>query len=194
VSREPDFRELVGDEGPAEELARLRRVHELLVAAGPPPEGELPRSPEPPGARVLPFRRPTMRSALRLAAAASIAAAFGIGFLVGNGTGGFATELSVAMHGVGAASAASAEVKVGREDAHGNWPMLLKARGLPRLERGYYELYLTRGGSRHASCGTFSAGSGTTKVRLNAPYYADDYGWVLVAHEEGRADRVVLST
>ena len=34
----PDFRELVGDEGTPEELALLRRAHDLLVAAGPPPE------------------------------------------------------------------------------------------------------------------------------------------------------------
>ena len=33
----PDFRELVGDL-PDEERARLERVHDLLIAAGPPPE------------------------------------------------------------------------------------------------------------------------------------------------------------
>ena len=33
----PDFDELVGELEPEEE-ARLRHVHELLVAAGPPPE------------------------------------------------------------------------------------------------------------------------------------------------------------
>src|SRR5262249_36852154 len=38
VMKEPDFRELVGDEGTPEELAKLRRAHDLLVAAGPPPE------------------------------------------------------------------------------------------------------------------------------------------------------------
>src|SRR5262249_40404017 len=36
VTNEPDFRELVGDEGAGDE--RLRRVHDLLVAAGPPAE------------------------------------------------------------------------------------------------------------------------------------------------------------
>ena len=34
----PDFFDLVGDEGTPEELERLRRAHDLLVAAGPPPE------------------------------------------------------------------------------------------------------------------------------------------------------------
>ena len=34
MSRTPDFRDLIGDEGSPEELARLRRVHDLLLAAG----------------------------------------------------------------------------------------------------------------------------------------------------------------
>ncbi len=38
MTDKPDFRELVGDDLPDEERARLERVHELLVAAGPPPE------------------------------------------------------------------------------------------------------------------------------------------------------------
>jgi hypothetical protein len=194
VSRPPDFRELVGDAGTSEELARLRRVHDLLVAAGPPPEGELPAAPAPPQARVLPFRLPSAQTALRFAAAASIAVAFGVGFLVGNQDEGFPSHLSVSLHGVGTASGASAVIKVGGKDQHGNWPMLLKARGLPRLEKGYFELYLTKDGRRHASCGTFSAGTGLTVVRLNAPYYTEDYGWVLVAHRLDSADQVVLST
>ena len=38
MSREPDFDALVGADVPGEERDRLRRAHELLVAAGPPPE------------------------------------------------------------------------------------------------------------------------------------------------------------
>jgi hypothetical protein len=34
----PDFRDLIGDEATSEDLARLRRVHDLLVSAGPAPE------------------------------------------------------------------------------------------------------------------------------------------------------------
>ena len=34
----PDFRDLIDDDISAEERARLERVHELLVEAGPPPE------------------------------------------------------------------------------------------------------------------------------------------------------------
>ena len=34
----PEFDDLVGDEGTPEELARLRSAHQMLIAAGPPPE------------------------------------------------------------------------------------------------------------------------------------------------------------
>ena len=52
----PDFHELVGGEGTPEEQERLRRVHDLLIAAGPPPElpRRLSRAPRT-GARVLAF-------------------------------------------------------------------------------------------------------------------------------------------
>ena len=38
MSRPPDFDDLVGGDLPADERERLRRVHDLLVEAGPPPE------------------------------------------------------------------------------------------------------------------------------------------------------------
>ena len=99
------------------------------------------------------------------------------------------------MHGVGAASKASATVEIGARDRSGNWPMLVKARGLPELpEHGLYELYLWHDGRRGASCGTFAAGKKLTTVRLNAPYYAEGYGWVLVVHVPGRTDRTLLTT
>src|SRR5262249_29739042 len=80
----PDFRNLLGDDVPEEEFERLRRVHELLVAAGPPPElsPSLGRPPEIGGRLLsLPRRR---RSALLLIAAALVAGLFGVGFLVGS--------------------------------------------------------------------------------------------------------------
>src|SRR5207245_1293825 len=60
VTKVPEFDELIGADAPAEERERLRRVHELLVAAGPP--AELPPSletvPEPePQVTLLPQRR-----------------------------------------------------------------------------------------------------------------------------------------
>ena len=38
MSRPPDFDELVGNVEEPDERERLRRVHELLVEAGPPPD------------------------------------------------------------------------------------------------------------------------------------------------------------
>ena len=38
MTRYPDFDDLIGGDVPAEERERLRRAHELLVEAGPPPE------------------------------------------------------------------------------------------------------------------------------------------------------------
>jgi hypothetical protein len=37
VNRDPDFRDLVGDDLEPEEEARLRRVHDILLVVGPPP-------------------------------------------------------------------------------------------------------------------------------------------------------------
>src|ERR671936_1903421 len=38
MTRPPDFDELVGPDAEAGERERLRRLHDLLVAAGPPPD------------------------------------------------------------------------------------------------------------------------------------------------------------
>ena len=38
MTRRPDFDDLVGQDVPPEERARLHRTHELLLEAGPPPE------------------------------------------------------------------------------------------------------------------------------------------------------------
>jgi hypothetical protein len=48
VTPTPDFEELVGADLSPEEQARLRRAHDLLIAAGPPPE--LPPALAEPGA------------------------------------------------------------------------------------------------------------------------------------------------
>ena len=81
----PDFRELVGDDLPAEERARLQRIHEQLVAAGPPPELP-PALQDPPAAggsvSWLPRRR--LGAALVLAAALALSA-FAAGFMLGKG-------------------------------------------------------------------------------------------------------------
>ncbi|HYZ75796.1 MAG TPA: anti-sigma factor [Gaiellaceae bacterium] len=202
MTRTPDFDDLVGEDVPAGERERLRRAHDLLVAAGPPPElsPTLARPPEV-GAPVafLPRRR---RAALLLLAAALAAAAFGGGFLTGAVTHSASPKSAafvVSMHGTRAAPNALASIRLEEVDAAGNWPMRLTVQGLPKLPSGgYYELYLTRHGRIAATCGTFNVHGGRTVVRLNAPYRLDRFdGWVVTRHPPGRPDhasRPVLTT
>jgi len=195
----PDLRELVGDEGEPEELERLRRVHELIVAAGPPPELS-PALAEPPrvGREAFRLRRPRRRlEAVLVLAAGALALMFGIGYYLGAREGGFETEFTVAMRGVGEAAPASASIRVGEVDEEGNWPLLLTVRGLEPLPKGgWYELYLSRKGKPVVSCGTFRTTGEVTEVRLNAPYKLKEFdGWVVTAHlPGGRRTGVVMTT
>jgi hypothetical protein len=191
-TRPPDFDELVGEDLPAKERARLRGVHDLLVAAGPPAElsPALERAPSVGGAvRFLPRRR---RSAVLLVAAAIAAAAFGGGFLTGAVThGGTKSAVTVIpMHGTPAAPNALASISLQDMDKAGNWPMRFTVQGLPRLSQGgYYELYLTRHGRIAAGCGTFNVHSGRTTVTLNAPYELRGFdGWVVTRHVLGHPE------
>lgn len=199
MSEPRDVRELVGDEVQGEELERLRRMHELLVAAGPPPELS-PTLARPPLARprrlgFLPRRR--LEAALVLAAAVA-AAAFGGGYLLGQQGDGFRTIRAVPMHGTAWASLARASVRIGEKDESGNWPLLVTVRGLKPLPRGgSYQLYLTKNGRPAAFCGYFAVHSGTTTVRLTVPWELKRFdGWVvterLPGHRESRTP--VLTT
>jgi len=191
----PEFDELIGEEVAGGERERLRSVHDLLVAAGPPPElsPALAEPPEVGGATVSLFPR-RRRTTLLLIAAALAAAAFGGGYFAGgHGRGSrsaFESVGAVQMHGTDAAPNALATIELGDVDRAGNWPMLVTVQGLPQLERGaYYELYLTRHGRIAAPCGTFTVHPGTTKVRLNAPYKLSRYdGWVVTKHVAGRPE------
>jgi hypothetical protein len=202
VTGPPEFRDLVGDDVAAEEQARLERVHDLLVEAGPPPE--LPPSlVEAPhrGAEQPPSWLPRRRlgAALSLAAAIALVAFLG-GYVAGfkhNST--FNTTRHVSMHGTAAApKAARAEIKLGAADAVGNWPMLVTVRGLPRLSgRAYYELFLTRNGKPIAPCGGFNVKPGTTTLDFTVPYSLKRFdGWVVIRVAPGERDRgpVLLTT
>lgn len=180
----PDFDELIGSDVDERERARLRRVHDLLVAAGPPddvPDGLA----SPP---VLGFRRG--RIALGLLAAALVAAAFAGGWLVrGANSESFEVRREVPMHGTKAVPEAAGSLRLGYPDAHGNWPMLVSVRGLrPLPAGGYYELLLTKKGKPIVTCGTFKVASrGETTVRLGASYKLSDFdGWVVRPYVHGR--------
>ena len=198
----PDFVDLVGDEGTPEELERLRRAHQMLIEAGPPPELS-PRLADAPGTRAAarsrwgPGRR---RGAAFLLAGAVAAAAFGVGYLVGDrGSTDFPSGgSSIAMHAPeGAADrTAHASVQIGDRDEVGNWALLVRVSGLTPLPEGrWYELYLTRHGKITAWCGSFSVKNrGRTTVHFTVPYKLKGFdGWVVTSSERPR-DQVLLTT
>jgi hypothetical protein len=151
----PEFRDLVGDDLPNEERERLERVHEMLIAAGPPPElpPELAEVPtERPAAEPIGLPRRRAGAALALAAAIALIAFLG-GFIAGHSKSSpFESVRSVKLGN----AQASAVVNVGPTDSNGNTPMQVKVKGLPRLPPGdYYVLFMTKGGKAIAECGTF---------------------------------------
>jgi anti-sigma-K factor RskA len=179
----PDFDELIGADLEGEERERLLRVHELLIAAGPPPE--LPPELEPVEeiAPVVPLRpRPSRR---RLAVAAVLAAAlavmaFGLGFFVGDKGNAQAVQPERVIEMTGQDGRASLAILP--VDEAGNWPMRMTVQGLPPLANGEeYELWLSRDGKPVKPCGTFVvADEGRTVVALNAPYKLKGFdGWVV---------------
>ena len=189
--RPPDFDELVGTDLAPPERDRLQRVHDLLVAAGPPPElpSELDEPPRPGTVHALPARRLRL---VALAAALGVLV-FAVGYLAGGGPD-YETFDSVAMSGAGTAEDASATIEVFDADAAGNWPMEIRVTGLtPPASGKPYEVWLTRDGELAALCGSFLAEpDGSTVVPMNAPYRLRDFdGWVVV--EEG-STTVLLTT
>lgn len=209
MTRPPDFDELVDPEVDGDERERLRRAHELLVAAGPPPElsPELERGP----ALALTLRRPERSRARRsgapprrvlLLAAALVAviAVFFTGYATGNKSGSQDTLAGgwvVHLHPAAGATAATAAIRVGTRDPAGNWPMHLVATGLPQLPKGgYYEVFLTRNGKTVGPCGSFLTRDGDANAYLNAPYRVAGAGWIVTAQREGDSTtgRVVLTT
>jgi Anti-sigma-K factor rskA, C-terminal len=204
-----NFDDLVDTGGLApDEEARLRRVHDLLVQAGPPaelpPSLAHPPAEKPAGADVIQFPRTAGRRmrAYGLLAAAVAACVFGGGFLLGHTKAkqaSFSAIRVVPMHGVGGASASQASIQIASPDAGGNWPMLMSVRGLPKQANpgAYYELWLTRNGKAVAPCGGFRVHGATTTVRLTVPYTLKRFdGWVVTASIPGDHDpgTVVMTT
>jgi len=200
MSDRPTFDELAGgDDLSPEEAARLERVHDLLVAAGPP--AELPPhllEPQPEQRRTNVYGLPRRRTGLLLGIAAAIAlTAFLGGFVSGQRHVPFDEAGSVQMHSTVAASAASAVIHVGKADSAGNWPLKLNVKGLPALPKGqYYEMFLSRGADqRAASCGTFRVSGSSQEVRLNAPYRIRNFnGWIVTREQPGSNKHPVVLT
>ena len=196
----PDFDDLIGPDVAGGERERLRRVHELLLEAGPPPElspalaaGVDPESGTVRRERTIrAFPRRRLLASLAFAAAFALAA-FGGGYVFGERQSDpFATDYVISMRGTSAAPAARAVIAIGEKDEGGNWPMEMTVRGLPQLPRGeLYELFLTERGRRTESCGVFAVEPGRTVVYLNAPYRLRGAGWVVTRHG---SDEILLRT
>jgi hypothetical protein len=203
MSDRPNFDELVGgDDLSPEEAARLQRVHDLLIEAGPPPElpVHLLQEPDPEGGRRdnvygLPRRRTGML--LGIAAALALTAFLG-GFVYGTRHAPFNEDYRVPMHSTAAGSQATGVIHVGKVDSAGNWPLKVEVENLPELPKGqYYEMFLSRGADkRAASCGTFRVSGSSDDIRLNAPYRLNRFnGWIVTREKPGSAKHpVVLST
>jgi len=204
VSRPPEFDDLVEGIESEEERDRLRRVHELLVSAGPPPDlsPALALSPEAPASAEadedgdfewLPPRR--LWTGL-LAGAAALAAAFGVGYLAGDRS----TESRAAARPAPAEPAgrvislrpsdqndtSGATIELGTRAANGNWPMTVTVRGLKHLTSGdYYALALTKNGKPVVTCGTFNVSAqGATTIRMTAAYDLDAFeGWAITRYK-----------
>jgi hypothetical protein len=200
-----DFDELIGAEGlsPEDEL-RLRRVHDLLVQAGPPPDlsPDLERPPvpteeaDPPEVAYLLRRRRGLAAVLALAAALAV---FVGGYAFGHSKAkpqAFSAERTVTMHG---AAGSHGVIRVAAADSVGNWPMLVEVSGLPEQanRQAYYELWLTHDGKPVAPCGSFRVHGKTTRVHLSVPYSLRGFdGWVVTAQpaETNAPGHVVLTT
>jgi hypothetical protein len=191
----PDFDEMVGGgDLPEEERERLRRTHELLVQAGPPPElgPEMEAVPWPEEALMplgLTRRAGKKRSPLLLAA--TVATAGLLGFVIGQASSSSSTSLDAArvvrLEGTELAPQGRGTLEIGEKDSHGNWPMVLHVTGLRSLPPGgYYDLFLSREGKPIALCGTFNVRRGETIVRMNAAYELKKFeGWVVTRQQPG---------
>jgi hypothetical protein len=148
------------------ERARLERVHDLLLEAGPP--ATLPSGLEHPPGQVITFPAWRRREvAIVAAAAAAVAAAcFGGGYLLGE-SGGTSMKQVVVLQG---AQNSFASLRVGATDEVGNTPMELTVKGLPERENGYYELFVWRHGKPGFPCTGFRMLGDETTVRFTVPY------------------------
>jgi hypothetical protein len=185
VSRHPDFHDLVGNELEPGERERLERVHDMLIAAGPPPElpQQLSEPPRPEG-KLVELARRRLRTGLVLAAALVITT-FAVGYLFGARGEDTSSESSPVAKQVvlGKSAERFAVVGIGDRDSNGNWPMTVQVQGLDHLPKGdYYTLFMTRDGKPVVTCGTFNvAKDGLTRIRFTIAYDVDRFDGLMLA-------------
>src|SRR5262245_47113566 len=184
--RPPEFSELVGEDVSPEERARLENVHQMILTSGPLPELPLalqtaPEVEDRHDASAAFAFLPRRGGRILTIAAGFALLTLVVGYVIGNHRSGFSTDFTVSMKGTAAAPQAAGVLRVGKLDPGGNWPLELEIVGLKQLPRGsWYTLYLTKKRKPSESCGTFRVHSGTTTVRMNAPYNFSNYdGWIV---------------
>lgn len=199
MSDAPEFRDLIGGDLPPAERERLERVHEMLIAAGPPPElpPELQEAPD--GSGVVRELEPTGLPRRRVGAALALAAAIALiafvgGYLAGYNrtSNNFESVRTVALTN----AQAQAVVRFGPRDGNGNTPMLLKVEGLKKLPaRDYYTLYMTKDGKPVVVCGSFNVrGPRSTTLRFPVAYDPANFNGLEIArwdHSDHKAVPVV---
>ena len=135
-SPQTDFDALLDTHVSEGERDRLRRAHDALLRAGPLPE--LPASlqqPPPVAIRRLPVpppARPSRRVLIAALAATLGLAAAGAGYLLTTGPAE-TIQGTAAMHATAIAPGARGVLRIGARDRAGNYPILLRVRGLPTL-------------------------------------------------------------
>lgn len=174
------FEDLVDPTGLSDEdETKLRRVHAMLVAAGPPTDlpVELSKPVAVNGAEVVSLdeHRSRRRPVAALLVAATVAVAcFGGGYVLAtqaSGKSAINVVRVVPMQGVQQNSLAS--LSVGSSDQNGNWPLQLTVSGLPKLkgDARYYLVVKQGNGQRGVLCGSFEvAPHGSTTVTFNVAY------------------------
>ena len=172
-----DFDQMVDLTGVSpEDRARMLRMHELLVSAGPPADlpSELADAPsEVGGAQVIAFpRRRRTAAAISIAAAVAVACFTG-GYFIANQAHSSSSLHAVRVVGLSGEQNSLASLRVGAADANGNWPVQLTVQGLPPLHGtdSHYLLMLTHNGKPTWVCGMFKVGKdGATTVTFSVPY------------------------
>lgn len=193
MSPRPDFDELMEGIEQPEERERLRRVHELLVEAGPPPElsPALASAPRPAERRFSLWGNRRRVVGTLAFAGALLAATFAMGYLAGDSgseESAIPVRQTIALRSDGEASGA---VNLGFRGRDGNWPMVIAVRGLEPLRGGdYYTLALTKKGKPVVTCGTFNvADRSRNTIRMTAAYNLEGFdGWVVLRYDEKTHD------
>jgi hypothetical protein len=163
----PPFDDLIASDDP--DRARLLEAHELLVAAGAPPElpPSLESAPAEPKSTLITFPRRRYTAIAAVAVAAAVL--FGVGYTIGGRDGPDKPVQTIAMEGP---AGATASIDLLAPDKAGNWPMRLEISGLPSLPPGQsYTLWLTKDGALAESCGSFVVAdvqTGTTSPLLRS--------------------------